>query len=212
MVKEGWQYTDLSQCDKHNWTSVAIESAQPVAHEHAWDILLVDEQLLLPSHIDGVSFVFDGAKLSIHITKSLDRPMCIKQKLTDKAQELKLSLHVQIVLDDHCQANIDWHYDFSPAAVAYLHNVIDVELKASSQLEQNWYQQHDATKVYRLSQVNVSEGEAAQYRSLTLSSGLALDRTDTHVMLDGEGACVDLKGWYQPEQTHQSNHYLKVEH
>jgi Fe-S cluster assembly protein SufD len=214
MMSDLWKYTDLSVVKDIEWSQISGVDLPDVApyKKPGLCLYIINGKVAeawLPKAA-GLDIAYDDNNITIEVSTSDNLHMNIIVLATAKAEHCELATHINIQLNNSATAQFHWHYYFEQ--VTTWHQVaMNITLQPKAWLKQCFYQNETSGSI-RFQEITVLQKENSHYESLTLSEGLALDRVDTRVILDGVYANCLLRGFYRPTDTQQCNHYISVCH
>jgi len=186
--------------------------------------LLVDQPDMLArylnKHVDYESDAFcalntvffqDGAFIHIGDGVSIDKPLHIIFISTQGTRPVASYPRLMIVSGkDSSISVIETHV--SKTGIKGLSNsVVELEIEAGAEVKYARVQRN-SPDFFHISTTQVQQAEGSSFSSVALDLGAKLTRNNVNVVLAGEGATCDLKGFYAVSASQHVDNHISIDH
>ncbi|GMQ96628.1 MAG: Fe-S cluster assembly protein SufD [Gammaproteobacteria bacterium] len=159
----------------------------------------------------NTAFINDGALIFLPNNTVIEKPVQLLFLSTSQDQETVAHNRVLVVAGQNSQATLIESYA-SMGNNHYLNNMLTEISLAPNAVLTHYKLQHESTKAFHISMLEVRQAKDSQFTSHSVSLGAQLARHDINIHLDGEGADCTLNGLYVTDGKQHVDYHTNVEH
>jgi len=188
--------------------SRALEDRPELVEPHLGRIARIDDH---PFAALNTAFLRDGAFLHVPRNAVVERPFHLLFVSTVHDQPRAAMPRNLFVLGEASQCLAVESYVTLGTGRHFTCSVTEVAAEAGAVLD-HYRVQQESREAFHMAQFQIHQDRDANIRSHTITTGGALVRNDTGVVLDGEGGDCTLNGLYVVNGTQVVDNHMRVEH
>lgn len=159
----------------------------------------------------NTAFLREGVMITVRREAVLDRPIHLLFWSTMTAAPFMTHPRVIVQVERGARCALVEHYAGPAGAVYFTNTVADVRV-ADGATVQHVKLQDESTTAFHVATVQATVGAAATYEHHSLGFGAALQRSNIHGVLAGEGAHCTMNGVFLPFGTQHMDHFTTIDH
>ena len=159
----------------------------------------------------NTAFLQDGVTITVRRGTVVGRPLLLFFWSTVETEPFMAHPRVIVDVETGAQCTIIEQYAAPAGAVYFTNTVAEVRVEDGGTL-QHVKLQDESTAAVHVATVHATVGRAGTYAHHSLGFGAALQRSNVHGVLAGEGAHCTMNGLFLPFGTQHMDHFTTIDH
>lgn len=159
----------------------------------------------------NTAFLHDGVTITVRRGAVVERPLHLLFWSTAATEPFMTHPRVIVDIETGAQCTLIEQYAAAVEAVYFTNTVADLRVADGATL-QHVKLQDESTAATHVATVHATVGQAGTYAHHSIGFGAALQRSNVHGVLEGEGAHCTMNGIFLPFGTQHMDHFTTIDH
>lgn len=187
----GRYHADLSTKSLPDQIKLTVFSQDPEALQPH----LINGQDQNPLRNLNRALMMDGLLIEVADGVHMEQPLHMIHLVTQQADHQAIRGFNRIILQKNAHMSLVESFGGADQCDYWSHMISDVTLEDGAQLTHTQFQLQGDQAIH-MAEIKTDLADNARFQQVSLQLGSALSRTEIHSALNGEEACLDLKGAY----------------